>query len=133
MPQKFVMATESTHWLLTLSCKDGPGIVHAISSAIVSADGNITESQQFTSEVCFPYQNIYIVDTSQDFRFLIDVAEQDTGRFFMRLQIRAPVTREDFEARIRPVADRFKMEWHLDVVGRKMRVSVSPEVHLTKS
>jgi formyltetrahydrofolate hydrolase len=67
------------------------------------------------------------------FRFLIDVAEQDTGRFFMRLQIRAPVTREDFEARIRPVADRFKMEWHLDVVGRKMRVSVSPEVHLTKS
>ena len=42
---------ESTHWLLTLSCKDGPGIVHAISSAIVAANGNITESQQFTSEV----------------------------------------------------------------------------------
>ena len=37
------------HWVVTLSCIDGPGIVHAISGAIVAARGNITESQQFAS------------------------------------------------------------------------------------
>src|SRR5690348_5476425 len=32
----------ATHWILTLVCEDKPGIVHAISGAIVEADGNIT-------------------------------------------------------------------------------------------
>ena len=41
----------------------------------------------------------------------------------MRMQVRAPVTREELEERIRPVADRFAMQWHLDVVGRRMKVS----------
>jgi formyltetrahydrofolate deformylase len=54
-------AAAATHWVLTLVCKDMPGIVHAISGAIVAANGNITESQQFASE--------------------------DTGRFFMPLPI----------------------------------------------
>src|SRR6185312_15095449 len=49
------------HWVLTLVCADRPGIVHAISGAIVDAGGNITESQQFAS--------------------------LDTGTFFMRLQV----------------------------------------------
>ena len=40
----------------------------------------------------------------------------------MRMQVRAPVTREELEERIRPVADRFAMQWHLDVVGRRMKV-----------
>ena len=44
-------SSEKNHWILTLSCKDGPGIVHAITGAIVEANGNITEAQQFTSEV----------------------------------------------------------------------------------
>ena len=52
---------DSTHWILTLVCDDQPGIVHAISGAIVEAAGNITESQQFSSD--------------------------DTGTFFMRLQV----------------------------------------------
>ena len=40
----------ATHWILTLICQDKPGIVHAISGAIVEASGNITESQQFSSD-----------------------------------------------------------------------------------
>lgn len=97
--------TDLTHWVLTLVCKDRPGIVHAISGAIVEATGNITESHQFTSE--------------------------DTGRFFMRLQIESPVTREQLEQQIFPVTKEFGMDWELDVVGRKMKtlVLVSKAAH----
>lgn len=97
--------TDLTHWVLTLVCKDRPGIVHAISGAIVEATGNITESHQFTSE--------------------------DTGRFFMRLQIESPVTREQLEKQISPVTKEFGMDWELDVVGRKMKtlVLVSKAAH----
>jgi len=95
----------ATHWVLTLVCKDMPGIVHAISGAIVAANGNITESQQFASE--------------------------DTGRFFMRLQIESAVPREHFERQLAPVAARYDMDWHLDVVGRKLRtlILVSKSAH----
>jgi formyltetrahydrofolate deformylase len=97
--------TDLTHWVLTLVCKDRPGIVHAISGAIVEASGNITESHQFTSE--------------------------DTGRFFMRLQIESPATREQLEQQIAPVTKEFGMDWELDVVGRKMKtlVLVSKAAH----
>jgi formyltetrahydrofolate deformylase len=97
--------TALTHWVLTLVCKDRPGIVHAISGAIVQASGNITESHQFTSE--------------------------DTGRFFMRLQIESPATRAELEQKIASVTKEFAMEWELDVVGRKMKtlVLVSKAAH----
>src|SRR5690606_8717997 len=78
-----------TEWVLTLACVDGPGIVHAISGAIVAAGGNIEESQQFASA--------------------------DTGRFFMRLQVSAAGDDEaaDFEQRFRgelaPVTERYAM------------------------
>jgi formyltetrahydrofolate deformylase len=99
------MSTANTHWVLTLVCEDKPGIVHAISGAIVAANGNITESQQFASE--------------------------DTGRFFMRLQIESAAPREHFENQIIPVTQRYNMQWQLDVVGRKMRtlVLVSKSAH----
>jgi formyltetrahydrofolate deformylase len=90
--------TGLTHFVLTLVCEDRPGIVHAISGAIVQAQGNITESHQFTSE--------------------------DTGRFFMRLQIESPSNLAEFEAKIAPVTKEFSMIWQLDVVGRKMKTLV---------
>lgn len=34
--------------IVTLQCKDQPGIVHAMTSAVLAADGNIVENQQFT-------------------------------------------------------------------------------------
>ena len=99
------MSTANTHWVLTLVCEDKPGIVHAISGAIVAANGNITESQQFASE--------------------------DSGRFFMRLQIESAAPREHLENQIVPVTQRYGMDWQLDVVGRKMRtvVLVSKSAH----
>ncbi len=86
------------HWVLTLVCEDRPGIVHALSGAVVSAEGNITESQQFSST--------------------------DTGRFFIRLQIEAALTQSEFESAIVPIAERLGAEWQLDVVGRPIRTLI---------
>jgi formyltetrahydrofolate deformylase len=96
---------ESTHWILTLVCEDRPGIVHAVSGAIVEAAGNITESQQFSSD--------------------------DTGTFFMRLQVESDVSRDVFEAALKPVTEKYGMTWQLDVVGRPLRtlVLVSTAAH----
>ncbi|MBO1901705.1 formyltetrahydrofolate deformylase [Leucobacter weissii] len=97
-------SAEPPQWVLTLSCIDGPGIVHAISGAVVAAGGNIEESQQFAS--------------------------RDTGRFFMRLQVGAvapggPEAPAPFEERfaraLAPVTERYRMTWRLDTVGRPVR------------
>lgn len=91
-----------TQWVLTLSCVDGPGIVHAVSGAVVAAGGNIDESQQSMSP--------------------------DTGRFFMRLQVEAVSQPETFEQRfidaLAPVTHRYSMSWRLDVVGRPVRTLI---------
>ena len=92
------MQSVKEHWVLTFICPDRPGIVHAISGAVVAAVGNITESQQFTS--------------------------QDTGRFFMRLQIEADITKADFEKQFESIAETFQMQYVLDHVGRPLRTVV---------
>ena len=70
-----------THWVLTFVCPDRPGIVHALSGAVVAAEGNITESQQFSSD--------------------------DTGRFFLRMQVESPSDARQLAAHVSPVAQRF--------------------------
>ena len=90
--------SEATHWVLTFVCADKPGIVHAVSGAIVAANGNITESQQFSSD--------------------------DTGTFFMRLQVETTASREELEFALQPVTSQYSMEWRLDVVGRPLRTLV---------
>ena len=92
------MQSVKEHWVLTFICPDRPGIVHAISGAVVAAVGNITESPPFTS--------------------------QDTGRFFMRLQIEADITKADFEKQFESIAETFQMQYVLDHVGRPMRTVV---------
>ncbi|MCU1527211.1 MAG: purU [Frondihabitans sp.] len=87
-----------THWTLTLVCKDQPGIVHAISGAVVIAGGNITESAQFSS--------------------------LDTGTFFMRLQVVSATGRAAFVDALAPVTERYGMEWKLDIVGRPLRTLI---------
>ena len=88
----------ANHWILSFVCDDRPGIVHAITGAIVDCGGNITESQQFSSA--------------------------DTDRFFMRLQVEAEAERADFEARLAPVVERYGMQWQLDDVGRPLKTLV---------
>ncbi|MEL4320668.1 formyltetrahydrofolate deformylase [Leifsonia sp. YIM 134122] len=86
------------HWVITVSCPDQPGIVHAVSGAIVAARGNITESQQFSSA--------------------------DTGRFFIRLQVESLADRSEFEAALAPVIEHYGMAAHIDTVGRPLRTLV---------
>jgi formyltetrahydrofolate deformylase len=95
---RIIAMTTKEHWVLTFVCPDRPGIVHAISGAVVEIGGNITESKQYTSH--------------------------DTGRFFMRLQIEADITKSAFEAQFEKIAAEYKMEYVLDFVGRPMRTLV---------
>lgn len=99
------MTEKASHWVLTLICEDKPGIVHAISGAVVNARGNITESSQFSSET--------------------------SDRFFMRLQIEADITRAEFEAELQPIIAKYNMTWELDEVGRALKtlVLVSKSAH----
>jgi len=90
--------SSASHWVLTFVCDDQPGIVHAVSGAVVAAGGNITESQQFSSD--------------------------DTGRFFMRLQVETSTGRAEFEAALAPVIATYDMQHRLDVVGRPLRTLV---------
>src|SRR5690625_7780407 len=85
-------APAQTEYVLTFVCEDRPGIVHAITGAIVEAGGNITESRQFESG--------------------------STHRFYMRLQILAPVTVEQLETALAPVVERFEMRSEERRVGK---------------
>lgn len=92
------MSETSSHFIVTLACDDQPGIVHAISGAIVTAQGNITESQQFSSD--------------------------DTGRFFMRLQVETPQDHETFSGALTPVVQRYGMSAEVNTLGRPLRTLV---------
>lgn len=91
-------AATETHWVLTLSCPDRPGIVHAVAGLLAEHGGNITESQQFGDAL--------------------------TGLFFMRVQFTARTGREELATALDALAGRFAMTWALDVAGRPVRTLV---------
>ena len=74
-------------FVLTLTCPDRAGIVHAVTGLLVEHGGNIVESQQFA-----------------------DLAE---NRFFMRVKFSAPATLETIRAAFVPVAETWGMAWEL--------------------
>jgi formyltetrahydrofolate deformylase len=92
------MSKGTSHFIVTIVCHDQPGIVHALSGGIVKARGNITESQQFSSD--------------------------DTGRFFMRLQVETPASYEEFGAELAPIAQKYEMNLDINTVGRPLRTLV---------
>ncbi|GHS85031.1 formyltetrahydrofolate deformylase [Actinomycetota bacterium] len=87
-----------TSWVLSLSCPDQPGIVAAVAGLLAEHGGNITESQQFGDPL--------------------------SGLFFMRVQVTATIGRDELAAALTVLADRFAMQWTLDVAGRAMRTLV---------
>lgn len=97
--------TAATHWILTMSCPDRPGIVHAVSGMLAEHGSNITESQQF--------------------------GDPTSGLFFMRVQVESTASRDELTTAMTEVAGRFEMTWTLDVVGRRIRtlVMVSKAAH----
>ncbi|GAA4776233.1 MULTISPECIES: formyltetrahydrofolate deformylase [Streptomyces] len=88
----------SDEYVLTLSCPDKKGIVHAVSSYLFITGCNIEDSQQF--------------------------GDRDTGLFFMRVHFtaEAPVTLDKLRASFAAVGDSFAMEWEIHDAAERMRV-----------
>ena len=82
-------------YVVTLSCPDRPGIVHAVAGALLAAGCNITDSQQYGSP--------------------------STGNFFMRVEVTTSASRGELHAALEPVLRSFGMQWSLNAVGQKVR------------
>jgi formyltetrahydrofolate deformylase len=85
-------------FVLTLSCPDKQGIVHAVSSYLFMTGCNIEDSQQF--------------------------GDHDTGLFFMRVHFsaEAPVTIDKLRASFAAIGDSYHMDWQIHPAGERMRV-----------
>jgi len=93
-------------YILTLSCPDRPGIVHAVSGFLLERGGNIEEAAQYN--------------------------DHDTGLFFMRVQFACgQLTFEELKAQLRVFAEPFRMQWKLHTTEQPMRtvILVSKEGH----
>ena len=91
-------ADQADQYVLTLSCPDKKGIVHAVSSYLFMTGCNIEDSQQF--------------------------GDHDTGLFFMRVHFSAepPVSLDKLRASFAAIGDSFQMDWQLGRAEEKMRV-----------
>ncbi len=93
-------------YILTLSCPDRLGLVHAVSGFLLERGGNIEEAAQYN--------------------------DIDTGLFFMRVQFAcAAVTQEVLNEQIGLLAQPFAMQWRLHARAQPMRtvIMVSKEGH----
>ncbi len=89
----------------TLTCDDQPGIVHALTSAILASRGNILENQQFTD----PKSNVFVMRT----RFLTDSSFQEVER-----ELKGSL------AKFNP-----KMTLRVSAVRKRALIAVSKESH----
>ncbi|GAA2691046.1 formyltetrahydrofolate deformylase [Streptomyces aculeolatus] len=87
-----------SEYVLTLSCPDKKGIVHAVSSYLFMTDCNIEDSQQY--------------------------GDPTTGLFFMRVHFSAEsqANVEKLRASFAAVAESWAMDWQIHERGTKMRV-----------
>jgi formyltetrahydrofolate deformylase len=93
-------------YVLTLSCPDRPGIVHAVSGFLFEHGGNIEEAAQYN--------------------------DHDTGLFFMRVQFACQqLTQDDLRVHLRVFAETFSMRWSLHPLAEPVRtvIFVSKEGH----
>ena len=84
--------------VLTLSCPDRPGIVHAVSGLLASHDANILDSQQYGSPL--------------------------TSTFFLRVHVMSPVEPAVLRDGLSMLADRFAMQWELHPTTHQPNVLV---------
>jgi len=93
-------------YILTLSCPDRMGIVHAVSGFLLQNGGNIEEAAQYN--------------------------DHDTGLFFMRVQFACEqLTHEELTVQLKAFAEPFQMNWKLHATTQPMRtvIMVSKEGH----
>lgn len=97
-----MMTTPASDYVLTLSCPDRPGIVHAVATFLLERGCNTVESQQF--------------------------GDRATATFFMRVQFEpldrphldVAVLRRDFAG----IAAALGMSWRLESAARRQRVLI---------
>jgi formyltetrahydrofolate deformylase len=91
-----------SEFVLTLSCPDRVGIVHAVAAYLHHADCNVLDSQQF--------------------------GDRSSGRFFMRVHVESlrptPTTHRDLHSGFIPVAAEFAMDWELHDTAVQPRVLI---------
>lgn len=85
-------------FVLTLSCADQPGIVHAVSGALLEANCNITDSQQYGNPV--------------------------TGTFFMRVAVETTTAYAQLRDQLAVIADQFSLTWTLNATGAPVRTLI---------
>ena len=93
-------------YILTLSCPDRLGLVHAVSGFLAERGGNIEEAAQYN--------------------------DLDTGLFFMRVQFAcAQLSHEELKIQLGDFAEPFRMQWRLHARAEPMRtvIMVSKEGH----
>jgi formyltetrahydrofolate deformylase len=93
-------------FVLTLSCPDRPGIVHAVSGFLLERGGNIEEAAQFN--------------------------DSSTGLFFMRVQFTcSALAPGDLRSQLKLFAEPFAMQWGLHPLAQPMPtvIFVSKEGH----
>ncbi|WP_394162027.1 formyltetrahydrofolate deformylase [Galactobacter valiniphilus] len=85
-------------FIISLACPDRPGIVHAITGALLAAGGNIIESQQYGSA--------------------------ETGTFFLRVEVETAGGRAALEERLTPVREAFDMRLELHSSAAPLRTLI---------
>ena len=74
--------------IATLQCADQPGIVHAMTSAVLACGGNIIENQQFTDEPTNTFVMRTRFETSQGLEAAQKSLNEGLGKFSPTLHIR---------------------------------------------
>lgn len=93
-------------YILTLSCPDRLGLVHAVSGFLLERGGNIEEAAQYN--------------------------DHDTGLFFMRVQFSCgPLSQDDLQLQLKLFAEPLQMQCSLHARAQPMRtvIMVSREGH----
>jgi formyltetrahydrofolate deformylase len=96
----------SQTYILTFSCPDRLGLVHAVSGFLLERGGNIEEAAQYN--------------------------DHDTGLFFMRVQFSCDtLSAEDLKAQIGTLGQTLQLEWRLHTQAQPVRtvIMVSKEGH----
>lgn len=84
--------------ILTISCPDRPGVVHAVSGFLLNLNGNIIDSQQFR--------------------------DSESERFFLRVCFTTATSVKTVREAFVPIAEKFKMQWQVHDSSHKMRVLI---------
>jgi formyltetrahydrofolate deformylase len=92
-------------YVLLLSCADAPGIAHAVTGYVLSLQGNVVDSMQYT--------------------------DVPTGVFCMRVhfQLSTGAEIDAVQSAFQPVAERFSMNWRLVDRETRRRVLVMVSAH----